>query len=519
MSYGVPRIKSEITTYDTPHTLLATSEARAAQEVAEHNWRVPINEVTEEERTERHLKNNAMERIVEQAYLHPHFPSLQADNLLTAYRTQGSVVARDRLAVHNLGLVINRSKQRYGTVRALGWTASIGQDDLVQEGSLGLLRSFDKKDMQRTTKEKFSTYAVSYIDGYMKDYVSEHGTTIAVPGHIQGIITTYRASINEAEQQLGRGLTHIEQAQLLRNAVIARRGYDSSSAKFEDNVTETIKATRMAMVQQYPVDIDNLSYRDKMSDTLVDPAQEAELDAVLDRMVNEKLEKAMKDDLSTRENAVLRMMYGYDGEDQTLDQVGHRFNVTRERVRQLEVHALRKLRQSEIAHQIRVTDNVGYRKSGSQLQGVQFGEETVHAIRYREPHRPDKALPTRITFDSDQPISTISKEDAAKARMEYIAGQFEALEAFELSGDTGDIDHNIFVALVKELHSRASTSASDREKELLLGEAEYAKVLADNEYIVKVKPRKLAVSKRIVEEAFEACKADYVAIRKATSGS
>ncbi len=243
------------------------------------------------------------------------------------HQVEDGLLAREHLIKANTRLVVSVAKKYIG--RGVPFL------DLIQEGNLGLMKAVEKFDYHRGFR--FSTYATWWIRQTITRSIADQGRTIRVPVHMVDRIRQLYKLTHELEQQLGRPPTNDELAKKM----------DTTKSKIE----WMLRVSWLPLSLESPINDDEDD--SELGQFVEDQLTPTPIQSAYEKLLREKIEEVL-DTLPPREARILRLRFGLEnGHNYTLEEVGEKFGLTRERIRQIESKALRRLRHPRRSRQLR----------------------------------------------------------------------------------------------------------------------------------------------------------------------
>lgn len=254
------------------------------------------------------------------------FVGLEKSTIITDVFIEDGQAAREHLGRANTRLVVSIAKRYMGQ--------GLPFPDLIQEGNVGLMRAVDKYDYKRGNR--FSTYATWWIRQAITRALAQKTRTIRIPLHMTERIRQMYRTAQSLEQKLGRRPTPEEIAQEMDLQ--------------PENIRSMMDASQHAIALERPVGDDGDS---EFGDFIEDQDTPSPVESATQHLLQETIEEVLSE-LTPRQSHILRLRFGLGGgEPHTLEEIANKFGLSRERIRQLEKEALRRLRHPRLAHNLR----------------------------------------------------------------------------------------------------------------------------------------------------------------------
>ncbi len=246
------------------------------------------------------------------------------EKLLSSYKRTGDLRIRNQIILNNMGLVYTAAKKR------LNVHNSFTLEDLVQEGTIGMIKGIERFDLSKNTR--FSTYVYYWINQQMDRSIMNNGYLIRLPAYIYEKINTLN-SMEKLYQDINKDLEElIEDTNMSKDEYISVNYYRNNYSYFSSlNIV---------------IDIDNENSYIELQDLMPsnDPTLE---DIIVEKDLKEQINNTLNM-LTPKEKDIIESRFGIKtGEIETLEEIGQKYNLTRERIRQIEAKALEKIRKLE----------------------------------------------------------------------------------------------------------------------------------------------------------------------------
>lgn len=381
---------------------------------SEYKWHAEVSEVDPELR-DKWVVEEPMERIMEMVQKHPKLSFAETRRLVKAAKTEddAGIQAREKLILHNMYMAVAGAKRYYRKGRSL----DVPMEDLTQEGMKGVVKGVDGTEIDKLARQASLPAFIKYaVNQEIQRFLDQKGYIIRPPYNQMRKSSEVRRIEHELTAELGRKPTVSEIAEqtswfpVLPDEVrTANQQTDEWDAKYPEAqvrraswahdaaVAEVIEEITELQAVTGVENIDSLLEQEKVPKALVDARPTVEQGA--EKAVTEQEVEALLSQLSDRERRVLEKRYGVNGEPpRTLDEVGRTFNVTRERIRQLENQSLKKLQAFSEMHRADHMLGIKDLNPTERQRSLQSGYERLAESFFTTPGEAVDVLPTRQEF-------------------------------------------------------------------------------------------------------------------------
>jgi RNA polymerase sigma factor (sigma-70 family) len=491
-------------TYDTPHTQPARGEIREAHDEAIEYWRVPVSELDGEHRSDRLLEEPMERAMLQTAVKHP--PEAVNQSLLRRVQKDGDTEATNRLITENMRLVVAAARNRHGLLKNLRGDSSLGMEDLVQEGAIGLQEAIQKKQ----PVENFGSFGRTIVSSAQRTAIFNNASTVRIP------LEQGKEAISTAIK-VGDMIDEVRSAHDPKPSKVLASATDEMLGFFNDQ-TPTSKLSQIA--EQYakhykadPADVYEWQRIQRLRRPLsleglqsVDGDNRREfidhspdvnpVETTEEAVTRSSIESAFEQ-LDDVQKQVLEMTYGLNGSEvHTLREMQEKLGFSNTKLRSIEKKALDTLKANP--EFMRSID----RGTMHERSGVNIAREairkmnddaTTEAWRVRDGMQPRNVLETTVADNTPS-------RDSEKDQIAYLKDQFMQLKQVDETGQIGDVDPRLLVELVGSLEALKQDQLSEDvlfQIDLELGALKEVLEGVDVQFMPSLRITRLVVARRI----------------------